>query len=81
MPQDSRHLAIHEDHLVKVTERDRPAVLEGADVLAPMTWTGSPGHLRDRLGELEAAGVTEIAYQPAGRDIPGELERFIGAVG
>jgi hypothetical protein len=26
-------------------------------------------------------GVTEIAYQPAGDDIPGELERFIDAVG
>ncbi len=34
VPEDSRHLAIHEDHLVTVTERDRPAVLEGADVLA-----------------------------------------------
>lgn len=81
VPEDRRHLAIHEDHLVDVTERDRPAVVEGADLLATMTLTGSAADLRNRLGELAATGVTEIAYQPAGRDIPGELERFVKAVG
>ncbi len=81
VPEDRRHLAVHEDHLVGVTERDRPAVLEGADLLATMTLTASPGDLRSRVEELAAAGVTEIAFQPAGRDIPGELERFVAAVG
>jgi 5,10-methylenetetrahydromethanopterin reductase len=81
VPQDSRHLAIHEGHLVHVTERDRPAVAEGATALAPLTLTRSAADLRRRLDELAAAGVTEIAYQPGGRDIAGELERFIEAVG
>jgi 5,10-methylenetetrahydromethanopterin reductase len=79
VPADRRHLAIHEEHLVTVTERDRPAVIEGAELLSTMGMTGSPDHLRTRIGELEAAGVTELAYQPAGQDIPGELERFIAA--
>jgi 5,10-methylenetetrahydromethanopterin reductase len=81
VPAQRRHLAIHEEHLVTVTQRDRPAVVEGAAALSTMGLTGSPDHLRDRVSQLEAAGVTEIAYQPAGRDIPGELERFMEAVG
>jgi 5,10-methylenetetrahydromethanopterin reductase len=34
-----------------------------------------------RLNELEQAGATEIAYQPAGPDIPGELRRFAQVAG
>ncbi len=71
-----RHLAIHEDHLVAVSERDRPAVEQGMDAIRTVTFTGSAQELRARLEQLEAAGVTEVAYQPAGGDIPGELERF-----
>jgi 5,10-methylenetetrahydromethanopterin reductase len=80
VPQDRRHLAIHEGHLVSVSERDRPAVAEGVSLLT-VSLTGSPSDLRNRVDELAAAGVTEIAYQPAGSDIAGELERFIKAVG
>lgn len=78
---DRRHLAIHEGHLVLVTERDRPAVLEGAGLLPAVTLTGTPSELRERVAALADAGVTELAFQPAGDDIPGELERFRGAVG
>jgi 5,10-methylenetetrahydromethanopterin reductase len=80
VPQDRRHLAIHEGHLVSVSERDRPAVAEGVSLLT-VSLTGSPSDLRNRVDELAAAGVSEIAYQPAGSDIAGELERFIKAVG
>lgn len=45
-----------------------------------MTFTGTAAELRERVGQLEGIGVTEIAYQPAGSDIPGELERFMDAV-
>jgi len=31
---------------------------------------------RERLAEMESQGATEIAYQPAGPDIPRELEAF-----
>ena len=81
VPRERRHLAIHEEHLVSVSQRDHPAVIEGAGLLGALTLTGAPAQLRDRVEELAAAGLSEIAYQPAGRDIPGELERFIKAVG
>ncbi len=80
VPEESRHLAIHEEHLVAVSERDQPAVMEGAGLLPMMTLSGRSADLRGRVEELAAEGVTEVAYQPAGPDIPGELARFIDAV-
>jgi 5,10-methylenetetrahydromethanopterin reductase len=73
---ERRHLATHENHLVALSDRDRDALREGAPVLIGMSFSGTPAQLRDRLAGLEAAGVTEIAYQPAGSDIPRELERM-----
>ena len=78
---DRRHLAVHEGHLARVTDRDRPAVTAGIDLLPKVSFTGTAAELRDRVAQLRDVGVTEIAYQPAGDDIPGELERFINAVG
>lgn len=72
-------LAIHELHLVGVNERDRALV--GADLIAAMGGAYRPAELRDRLDALEAGGVTEVAYQPAGPDIPRELEAFAAAAG
>jgi 5,10-methylenetetrahydromethanopterin reductase len=78
---DRRHLLTHENHLISTTERDRRALRAGgAELLTSATFSGSPAQLRDRLGHLEAAGVTELAYQPAGPDIPGELARMRDAL-
>jgi 5,10-methylenetetrahydromethanopterin reductase len=55
--------------------------MEGIGLLPSVTLTGEPAQLRERLAEWQNKGLTEIAYQPAGRDIPGELRRFIAAVG
>ena len=71
----------HEDHLVAVTDRDRPAVVEGIGLLPAASLTGTAAEVRAKVAQLADAGVTEIAYQPAGPDIPGELERFARAVG
>jgi 5,10-methylenetetrahydromethanopterin reductase len=38
-----------------------------------MTWSGSEEDLRARFEELAHAGATELAYAPAGPDIPREL--------
>ena len=65
VPESVRHLTVHEDHLVHVTERDAP-LLDG-HTLAAFTWTGSPNQLRGRLEELETAGATEILYAPMAR--------------
>ena len=81
VPAEQRHLVVHEGHLLRVTDRDRPAVMEGIGLLPSVTLTGEPSQLRERLAEWQNKGLTEIAYQPAGRDIPGELRRFIAAVG
>lgn len=35
---------------------------------------------QERLAQLEEAGATEIAYQPAGPDVPRELEAFAKAM-
>ena len=80
LPEADRHLLTHEGHLVYLSDRDRVALEEGADLLTSFTLTGTAGELRERVQALGAGGVTEIVYQPAGPDIPGELERFYAAV-
>jgi 5,10-methylenetetrahydromethanopterin reductase len=80
LPAAERHLATHEGHLVHLSDRDRAALDQGADLLTTFTLTGTRDALRERLAQFESAGVTEIVYQPAGDDIPGELARFIEAV-
>ena len=79
VPERERHIALHDGHLISLTERDA-MVVDGA-MLRMFGLARTAPEWRDRLAELEAAGATEIAYQPAGPDIPGELERFAAAVG
>jgi 5,10-methylenetetrahydromethanopterin reductase len=79
VPEAVRHLAVHEDHLVAVTDRDRP--LLNGELLRAFTWTGTRSEIRARLEALEAAGATEILYAPMGPDVPRELEAFAEAAG
>ena len=79
VPAASRHVAVHEDHLVRVCERDAP-LLDG-DALTSFTWTGPPAQLRERLDALEASGATEILYAPMGPDISRELRAFAAMAG
>jgi 5,10-methylenetetrahydromethanopterin reductase len=65
-----RHLHVHEGHCVAVPARER-ALLHPS--LGAMTWSGSEEDLRARFAELAAAGASELAYAPAGPDIPREL--------
>lgn len=80
-PPSERHLAVHEGHLSNVTDRDRPAVREAAPMLASMTFTGTAAELRAKVDGWAEDGYTEVVYQPAGSDIPGELKRMAGALG
>jgi 5,10-methylenetetrahydromethanopterin reductase len=75
IPAAERHLAIHEDHLVRVTERDRP-LLDG-DLLKGFSWTGEAAEVRMRIDALADAGATEILYAPMGPDVPRELRTFM----
>ncbi|MQA87506.1 MAG: LLM class flavin-dependent oxidoreductase [Streptosporangiales bacterium] len=81
IPRQTRHMAIHEGHLIEMNERDRAAWDEARALVSTYTLTGTPAQLRERLAELEAAGMTEIAYQPAGPDIGRELRAFAKVAG
>ena len=74
-PGPSRHLATHEGHLIAPNERDRAALAEAPGFIAGMTFTATAADLRARLDGMAEAGVTEIAYQPAG-DMERELRAF-----
>jgi 5,10-methylenetetrahydromethanopterin reductase len=77
VPEERRHLAMHHGHLVHVNDHDRPFV--DGELLRSNGLVRSAGEWAERFDELEQAGATEIAFQPAGSDIPGELERFAAA--
>jgi 5,10-methylenetetrahydromethanopterin reductase len=74
VPPEARHLALHDGHLAVVNERDRPFIT--GEVLAQTGLALTRSAWRDRIAELADAGATEIAYQPAGPDVPRELETF-----
>jgi 5,10-methylenetetrahydromethanopterin reductase len=79
VPEPTRHLALHDGHLIMVNERDRPFV--NGELLIVAGAALSPAGWRDKLAQLEEAGATEIAYQPAGPDIARELEAFVSVCG
>ncbi len=77
VPGDVRHLAMHDLHLIGVNERDKPFVTP--EIIQAMGGAFTASELRDRLDTMEAGGITEVAYQPAGPDIARELETFATA--
>jgi 5,10-methylenetetrahydromethanopterin reductase len=74
-----RHLAIHEGHLVAMNEIDRRFVT--GEFLARAGLAASAEAWQARLVDMEARGVTEVTYQPAGPDIPRELRAFAEMAG
>lgn len=72
-----RHLALHDLHLIGVNERDAPFITP--EVMTMMGCVFNAGQLRERLAAWEAAGITEVAYQPAGPDIERELDAYMNA--
>ncbi len=76
VPERERHLAVHEGHLVEANPRDLPAVRAGASLIPDLTLTGTAAEVRQKIEALADLGITEVAFQPGGPDIPGELERF-----
>jgi 5,10-methylenetetrahydromethanopterin reductase len=78
IPEPIRHLSVHEDHLVRVSDRDR-ALIEPS-LLPAFTWTGTADAVRARAEAAAASGVTEVMYAPMGDDIERELRTFRAAV-
>ena len=75
IPESERHLAVHDDHLVRGHRARPPAArrrpVEGVHVDGRRRRGAAP------LDALEAAGATEILYAPMGPDIPRELRTFM----
>ena len=72
--EDRRHLAMHYGHLVHLNSHDAPHV--NGDLLSQFGLALAPEGWQKRFTELREGGATEVAFQPAGPDIPRELESF-----
>jgi 5,10-methylenetetrahydromethanopterin reductase len=79
VPERTRHLAIHANHLVALNDLDRGVVT--GEVLGALGVALEASAWRERLAASERAGVTEIVYQPAGPDIERELTVFAHVAG
>jgi 5,10-methylenetetrahydromethanopterin reductase len=78
-PAAEQHLAVHEGHVVTVTDRDRPLLDASGEGLLASGWTGDRASIAARLEQAAAGGVTDVLYTPAGPDIPRELTAFAEA--
>jgi 5,10-methylenetetrahydromethanopterin reductase len=76
-----RHLTVHDGHLVALGKHDEALLARAAPLLGSWTMTGTRADIGARLQALTAAGVTEVAYQPMGPDIPRELAAFAAVAG
>jgi 5,10-methylenetetrahydromethanopterin reductase len=74
VPESRRHLETHAGHLVGLNRLDEAVITP--ELIAALTFTGTVDHLRQQLESFADGGISEIVYQPAGPDIPGELEAF-----
>jgi 5,10-methylenetetrahydromethanopterin reductase len=79
-PVGERHLAVHEGHLVAVTDRDRPLLGVAGKALLDGRFSGSASEIASWLEVIGALGVTEVAYNPTGPDIARELQAFASVV-
>jgi 5,10-methylenetetrahydromethanopterin reductase len=76
-----RHLAVHEGHLVHLTDRDRKAFEAGLTGLIPAVGlTGTRDQIKAKVDELVAQGATEIAYQPSRHDTARDLKALAAAL-
>jgi len=74
-----RHLAIHDGHLIALSQHDQALLERAAPLLTTWTMTGTRTDIAARLRTLTEAGITEVVYQPMGQDIPRELAAFAQA--
>jgi len=74
IPSSTRHLAVHEGHMVELTDRDRQFVT--GEMIAALTFTGTASDLAARMAAMGEQGATELVVQPGGDDIARELRAF-----
>lgn len=78
VPEAARHLAVHDRHLVALTEHDRDAL--DPSLIGSFTWTGTADEVQARARAAADGGATELLYAPMGPDVERELRTFRDAV-
>jgi 5,10-methylenetetrahydromethanopterin reductase len=79
--EDTRHLAVHEGHLIHLTERDRAAFAGGLASLIPTVGlTGTTDQIQEKVDQLADGGATEVAYQPSRHDTTRDLRALAAAL-
>jgi 5,10-methylenetetrahydromethanopterin reductase len=81
VPARERHLAIHDGHLIAPNAIDDQVWPESSALVPALGLNGTAAEVRGKLDALAAQGVSEVAYQPAGPDIPRELRAMAEAAG
>ena len=72
---DRRHRASRTRRPRRCAAPPDRTVIDG-ELIQQLTFTGTPDELRKRLADVEAAGATEVVFQPSGDDIERELTAF-----
>ena len=75
----TRHLAVHDRHLVSVTEHDRPYIT--GDLIRAFTYTGTRARDRREDRDRRRRRCHRDRVPAAGPDIPRELHAFAQAAG
>ena len=78
--EGDRAWAVHEGHMIAVSERDRAYVAQAGEALVKSGWTGDAASVHERARTAAAGGVTELVYGPTGSDVARELRAFASAV-
>jgi 5,10-methylenetetrahydromethanopterin reductase len=78
VPNNRRHLVLHRGHGHYVSELDQEFIPRST--VREMTITGTADEVRQKVEALRELGMTEVMYNPAGPDVPRELERFAAAM-
>jgi 5,10-methylenetetrahydromethanopterin reductase len=72
-----RHLEVHRGHLTALNRHDEKVMTPR--VAVQLSRSGTAAAWRQRLAEAEERGATEVAFQPAGDDLRGELAALMAA--
>jgi 5,10-methylenetetrahydromethanopterin reductase len=75
-----RPWAVHEGHMIAVSDRDRDLVAQAGPALLRSGWTGDAASVHARAVAAGDGGVTELVFGPTGPDVARELDRFASAV-
>jgi 5,10-methylenetetrahydromethanopterin reductase len=75
-----RPWAVHEGHMIAVSERDREVVAQAGPAILQSGWTGDAEHVHARATAARDGGVTELVFGPTGPDVERELAAFAAAV-